>query len=78
MQGFPLTQIRAQAEIEYRRRLISTLGRHVSLERSPRTSLRVILAEALAHMALHLDGRSIRSIAPQHAPLHGQGHGRPI
>ena len=77
MQDLYTSEIGIDAEIEYRRRQLSTLRRSSPLERAPRKTLRVTLAEALAHIALHLDSRSIGAVSAQHTAPTGQSHGRP-
>lgn len=65
------SQIAFDAEISYRRRLAVSL-RHTPQARSaPRMSLRASFAEALAHIALHLDMRSIDTVAARHHPSPG-------
>jgi hypothetical protein len=67
MQDLYATEIGIEAELEYRRRQFSTLRRS-SLEPPPRKTFRVIVAEALAHLALHLDGSAIGSVTDRHTP----------
>lgn len=76
MQDPYTSEIGIEAEIDYRRRHMSTLRRSSPLARSPRKPLRVTIAEALAHVALHLDGRAIGTVSAQHTPPAGHGHGR--
>ena len=76
MQGLYASDIGIHAEIEYRRRQIIALGRPSRLAVAPRRSFRVTLAEILAHVALHLDGRAAGSVAEQHAQPSGHGHAR--
>jgi hypothetical protein len=72
------SEIVVQAEIQYRRRLLTSLRRASPvLEPQARLGLRAVVAEALAHLALHLDGRSIGAVAEHHAPTAGHSHGRP-
>ena len=66
------TAIGIEAELEYRRRQFSTLRRSSPLEPPPRRTFRVIIAEALAHLALHLDGSAIGSVTHRHTH-HPQG-----
>jgi hypothetical protein len=71
------SEIVVQAEIEHRRRLLTSLRGASPLSRQPRLSLRAALAEALAHLALHLDGRSVGTVVEHHAPTTGHTHRRP-
>jgi len=66
MQDLYTSEIGIAAELEYRRRHFTSLHRSSPLEPTPRKSLRATLAEALAHLALHLDGRSIGAVAASH------------
>ena len=76
MQDLYTSEIGIEAQIEYRRRQLSTLRRSSPLDRAPRKTLRVTIAEALAHLALHLDGRAIGTVSALHTPPAGHGHGR--
>ena len=70
------SEIGIAAELEYRRRQSATLRRSSPVDPLPRKTLRVTLAEAFAHLALHLDDRSISAVSAQHSPSSGHGHGR--
>ena len=76
MQDLYTSEIGVHAELEYRRRQLATLRRSSPLAVEPRKSFRVAVAEILAHVALHLDGRAVGSVAAQHAQPSGHGHGR--
>jgi hypothetical protein len=76
MEDFYTSQILAEAETDYRRRLLTSLRRESPIEPPRRPSLRATLAEGLAHLALHLDGHSIAAVAAHHNPRTGQGQGR--
>ena len=77
MQDLYTSEIGIEAELEYRRRQSAILRRSSPVDLPPRKPLRVTLAEALAHLALHLDSRAIGAVSAQHTPHAGQGHGRP-
>jgi len=77
MQDLYTTDLGIKAELDYRRRHLATLRRSSPVDLPPRKSLRVSVAEALAHLALHLDGLSIGSVAAQHTPPSGRSQGRP-
>jgi hypothetical protein len=74
MQDFYTSQTLAEAELDYRRRLLTSLRREAPIEPPRRATLRATVAEAFAHLALHLDGRSIGSVAAQHAPASNHSH----
>jgi hypothetical protein len=67
MQDLYSNQITLEAELEYRRRHLASLRRSVPVHSAPRRRLRGVLAELLAHLALHLDGRSISTVSARHA-----------
>jgi hypothetical protein len=69
------SEIGIAAELDYRRRQSAALRRS-SPVLPTRKPLRVTIAEALAHLALHLDSRSIGAVSAQHSPASGHGHGR--
>ena len=74
MQDLHSSQIGLEAELEYRRRLLTSLRRESPAEPHPRPSLRAAVAAGLAHLALHLDGRSIGTVAAEHTQAGHQGH----
>ena len=76
MQDLYTTELGINAELEYRRRHLAALLRSSPLEPLPRKGFRVSLAEILAHLALHRDGRAIGTVSAQHTPPAGHGHGR--
>jgi hypothetical protein len=66
MQDLYSSQIGVEAEIGYRRRLTVSLRSSQPAGRRPHPSLRAILAAYLAHLALHIDGRSLSTVAARH------------
>jgi hypothetical protein len=54
-----------EAQIAERRREIAALRVHRARDRSP-SSMRTAVANLLAHIALHLDGRAVGSVAARH------------
>ena len=69
------SEIGIEAELDYRRCQSATLRISSPLDLPPRRAVRATIAEALAHLALHLDGRAIGTVSAQHTPPAGQGHG---
>ena len=78
MQDPYTSEIGIEAELEYRRRQSATLQRASPVDLPPRKTFRVTIAEGFAHLALHLDSRSIGTVSAQHSPSSGHGHGRPV
>lgn len=76
MQDLYASEIGIEAELDYRHRQLSTFRRSSPVDPPPRKTLRVTIAEALAHLALHLDGRAIGKVAAQHTLPTGRGRGR--
>lgn len=74
MQNFYTSRIIAEAEIDYRRRLVTSLRREAPKEPPRHASLRATVAETLAHLALHIDGRAIGLVAAQHASASNHNH----
>ena len=55
-----------EAQLADRGREIAALTASARLRDTHRTGLRTILADLIAHVALHLDGRAVGSVAARH------------
>ncbi len=62
-----------EAQLAERHREIAALSASARVRVTRRSGLRTVLANLLAHLALHLDGRAVGSVVARHPNPAGRG-----
>ena len=62
-----------EAQLAERHREVAALGATARVRVTRQSGLRTVLADLLAHLALHLDGRGVGSVVARHPNPAGRG-----
>ncbi len=62
-----------EAQLAERQREVAQLAARARVPVTPPSGVRTVLANLLAHLALHLDGRAVGSVVARHPNPAGRG-----
>jgi len=62
-----------EAQLAERHREVVALSASARVRVTRQSGLRIVLADLLTHLALHLDGRAVGSVVARHANPPGRG-----